>query len=239
MANQPRMSLEGVKCAICCTCDAVSMDHVPPRNIFPKPWPADLITVPACDECNSGSSPNDEEFRVGLSLMAGVETPATSALWKLGAMRTLAHNRRLHREIMSRLVKVEVRSDAGIYLGTEDAVLVPKQAIHAVLVRTIRGLYYHHFHECLGARARCDVQRYGGNGVDNPDLGRVVMSLPFNSVANGLLRYRYGRAGEAPLSSLWFLLFYGSVAVFGYTNDVSDDWRPDGAPMVGEDLGIK
>lgn len=227
---QTRSSVVGLKCAICATRDAVNLDHVPPRRVFARPWPSDLITVPACDECNGGSSPNDEEFKVGLSLLAGIETPDTLALWKEGAMRTLAHNRRLHREILSRFVKVEVRTEAGIYLGTEQAVLVPKKAIHAVLVRTIRGLYYHHFGERLGAQARCDVQRYEGKGADNPELERIVMNLPFNSIANGALRYRYGRAGDAPLSSLWFMLFFGTVPVFGYTTAAEDDWQPDGLP---------
>lgn len=44
-----------------------------------------------------------------------------------------------------------MRSQGGIYLGTEEAVLVPKAGIHAVLVRTIRGLYYHHFGKAASA----------------------------------------------------------------------------------------
>jgi hypothetical protein len=211
------------KCAICGTRDATGRDHVPPRCIFSRPWPSDLITVLACDECNGGSSPNDEEFKVGLSLLAGVDTPTTLALWKQSAMRTFGHNRRLHREVLSRFVKIDVRSQGGIYLRTDDAVLVPKKGIHAVLVRTIRGLYYHHFGEALGARARCDVQAYEGKGADDPELERIVMSLPFNSIANGALRYRYGRAGDGPLNSIWFLLFYGTVPVFGYTEAADDN----------------
>jgi hypothetical protein len=213
------------KCAICGIRDATGRDHVPPRSIFPRPWPSDLITVPACNECNNRASPNDEEFKVGISIMAGIETPATLELWKAGAMRTLAHNRRLHREVLQRFVKVEVRSEGGIYLGTEQAVLVPKKPVHAVLVRTIRGLYYHHFGECLGARARCDVQRFERGPADS-ELSKMVLRFPLVSVANGAFRYRYARAEEAPLSSLWFMSFFGSVPAFGYTMDANDEWRP-------------
>jgi hypothetical protein len=189
------------KCAICGAKEATSRDHVPPRSIFQKPWPSDLVTVPACDDCNGGSSLNDEEFKVGLSILAGIETPETMRLWDEGAMRTLAHNRRMHRDIMSRFVQVEVRSPAGIYLHTREAILVPKKGIHAVLERTIRGLYFHHFGEVLGARARCDVQQFQERG-DNTDLGNFVMSLPAGSIGNGMLRYRYGRAQDGPLSSV-------------------------------------
>lgn len=225
---QTRSSAAGLKCAICATGDAVNLDHVPPRSIFPRPRPSDLITVPACAECNAGSSMNDEEFKVALSLLAGIETPATLALWQQGALPTFAHNRRLHREFLKRFVKVEVRSKGGIYLGTEGAVLIPKAGVHAVLVRTIRGLYYHHFGKALGARARCDVQRYEGQGADNPELGQFVMRLPFKSIANGALRYRYGRAEDSPLNSIWFLLFFDAVPVFGYTM-TADDGNEAGA----------
>lgn len=211
------------------------MDHVPPKSIFPPPRPIDLITVPACDRCNGASSPNDEEFKVGLSLLAGTETPETEALWKHGTLRTLAHNRRLWRQIMSQFVKVEVRSAGGIYLGTEDAVLIRKHGIHAVLERTIRGLYYHHFNERLGARARVDVQRYQNKlGDGEAELGKFVMSLPFNSIAGGALRYRYGRAADGPLSSLWFMLFFGTVAVFGYSIARDDSWQPS-QPIKNKD----
>jgi hypothetical protein len=232
-ASLPRMkarsSIAGLTCAICATRDAMTLDHIPPRSIFPRPRPSDLITVPACGECNGGSSPNDEEFKVGLSLLAGVDSPETRALWDQGAMRTLAHNKRLHREIMSRLVKVDVQTPAGIYLGTERAVLVPKRAIHAVLVRTIRGLFYHHFGEPLGERARCDVRRFEGKG-DLGEVAKIVKNLPTNKIANGALRYRYGRAGDAPLSSIWLMSFFGTVQVFGYTMAVEDDWQPDNTP---------
>jgi len=217
-------------CAICGTRAATTRDHVPPKSIFPKPLPSDLVTVPACGNCNSGSSPSDEEFKVGLSMLAGMETPETLKLWKDGVMRTLAHNRRMHREVMDRFVQVDVRSPGGIYLHTREAILIPKQPIHSVLERTIRGLYYHHFGEALGTRARCDVQQFQERG-DNTDIGNFVMSMPPGSIGNGLLRYRFARAEDSPLSSLWFMLFFGKVPVFGYTIDASDPWQP-GQPVT-------
>ena len=232
--RQPRASVAGQKCAICDERAAVDMDHVPPRSIFPRPWPGDLITVPACDECNGGSSLNDEEFKVGLSLMAGADRADTLALWEQGAMRSLAHNRRLHREVLRRIVKVEVRSAGGIYLGTEDVALIPKRPVHAVIVRTIRGLYYHHFRERLGARAHCDAKNYEGVGRNDVELNRVLRSFRFNSIANGRFKYFFGRAADGPLTSVWLMLFFGNVAVLGYTKAAGDDWTPDGESVAGK-----
>ena len=52
------------------------------------------------------------------------------------------------------------------------------------------------------------------------------MSLAPGSIGNGMLRYRYGRAEDSPLSSVWFMLFSGTVPAFGYTMDADDPWRP-------------
>jgi hypothetical protein len=50
-------------CAICGKSEAVTRDHIPPKGIFPKPLPQDLITVPACKNCNGGDSSLDEKFK--------------------------------------------------------------------------------------------------------------------------------------------------------------------------------
>lgn len=53
-------------CAYCGEYGPTSRDHVPPKNLFPKPRTADLITVPACERCHSGSSKDDDYFRAAL-----------------------------------------------------------------------------------------------------------------------------------------------------------------------------
>src|SRR5476649_803812 len=42
-------------------------DHVPPKGLFPKPRPSNLITVPACDQCNK-SFKNDDEYFLNIAL---------------------------------------------------------------------------------------------------------------------------------------------------------------------------
>ena len=139
-------------------------------------------------------------------------------------MRTLAHNKRLHREVLSRTQKFDVHSAGGIYLGTREGVMVPKKPIIAVLERTIRGLYFHHYGECLGDRGRVDVTRM--LGATDPHVGQFVQSLRRVSVADGDFQYMYGRAEDAPLSSIWFMHFYRNETVWGYTMDANDPWRP-------------
>jgi len=51
--------------SVCVFCGdpATTRDHVPPKGVFPDPKPSDLITVPACDSCNSDTKLDDEYFR--------------------------------------------------------------------------------------------------------------------------------------------------------------------------------
>jgi len=51
-------------CAICGrVVERVTSDHIPPKSMFGTK-PSNLITVPACPECNGGSSTDDEYFRL-------------------------------------------------------------------------------------------------------------------------------------------------------------------------------
>jgi len=51
-------------CAICGQeVERVTSDHIPPKSMFGTK-PSNLITVPACPDCNGGSSTDDEYFRL-------------------------------------------------------------------------------------------------------------------------------------------------------------------------------
>ena len=188
--------------------------------------------MPACDDCNTASAPTDEEFKVGISLLAGVETPETRKLWNEGALRTLGHNKRMLRDVESRIVDVDVHSRAGIYLGKQRAVLVPAAPIHDVLIRTVRGLYYHHYGESLGKLARCAVQRMKPGRVSDAPLLDFISRLPVVNIAGGAFKYRYTRADEEPLASFWLMQFHGAETVFGYSKRADDPWEPGGPPMA-------
>lgn len=47
--------------------NARTVDHVPPKGLFPEPRPANLITVPCCYSCNQTHSDFDEQLRLLLA----------------------------------------------------------------------------------------------------------------------------------------------------------------------------
>src|SRR4051812_4977015 len=66
MVKQERKRGEGI-CAYCGRTRRITADHIPPRNLFIRPR-LRLITVPCCDECNKGTSKDDEYLRIALAL---------------------------------------------------------------------------------------------------------------------------------------------------------------------------
>jgi hypothetical protein len=59
VSSQPKKSGQ---CAYCGKKQPVTDDHIPPKNLFPKPRGSNLITVPCCEFCRKGWSENDEYF---------------------------------------------------------------------------------------------------------------------------------------------------------------------------------
>jgi len=207
------MSPPQVLCALCGVNEATTRDHVPPRAIFPKPRPA-LVTVPACLPCNLKGSKHDEAFRVYLSLHVGIDSEASSSLFTDGALRTLSHNQRLRDVIVGGARKVRVMTPAGIYAGTATGVLWDSKAHDAVIERTLRGLYYHHYEGILGGRAKIKVQWI--RSIPN-DIATVMKDSPLVRIGDGQFSYRRVIAADQPLSTIWLFSFYDRHLASGYT----------------------
>lgn len=193
-------------CAICGMRPGTTVDHLPPKSIFPKPRPNDLITVPCCFTCNNMGSKFDEEFRVFLSLQLGMGSTVARNLWKEGALRTLGHNNRLRQHLIDKSWEVLLRGRDGNAAFKRRAVLMPVKPHNSVMNRIARGLFYHHFGFPMGRQASCHVNLLTGLSSDNAGVLKIMEE---RSVANGAFRYWFARASDSPLDSLWLFLFYG------------------------------
>lgn len=119
----------------------------------------------------------------------------------------------------------------GIHLGKQRAVTVPARAHNSVLDRTVRGLYFHHFGHILGPQVACRVAPL--NGLSG-EIKSVLEMMAFGSVGGDALIYRYGRASDSPLDSMWLLLFYKRYLVLVETRPKSKSNSPlQGTPASG------
>ena len=55
-------------CAYCGKAKKLTADHVPPKLFLEQPFPANLMTVPACGDCNQGFKADDEYTRTVLAV---------------------------------------------------------------------------------------------------------------------------------------------------------------------------
>jgi hypothetical protein len=193
-------------CVYCGASGKLTKDHVPPKCLFPTPRPTDLITVSACEKCNGSFSADDEYFRIAVAAPA-TEHPQGGRVWDDGVVgRTLKKRPKLREALVRDLVRVELVTNAGLYVGTTTALSMSRPRIHGVVHRIVRGLLWHHYKLLLPPNTAA-LQTW-----DNPDVRPLLPMLRVDTILTGVggevFRYRHGVTVESPLVSLWWTCFY-------------------------------
>ncbi|HDY66199.1 MAG TPA: hypothetical protein ENH85_00255 [Candidatus Scalindua sp.] len=191
-------------CVICGKNPSIGRDHIPPQSIFPKPRPNDLITIPACDQCNNKRSGLDEKFKVFIGINAGHGSEG-ERLFRDQTTKTLEHNRKLRRQIASTMREVEVKTPVGLILGTTSAVLLDSNAYDTVIDRIIRGLHFHHTGHILGDNVYINVHWYRKL---TKKIYEMTNGWPTGVVGCGQFIYKYVVFDEEPLGSVWVFQFF-------------------------------
>jgi len=116
--------------AFCCFCgrDTGTRDHIPPKVFLAKPYPDNLPVVGACQECNQGSS-LDEEYTACLIECARLGVAEPNSLEREKVRRILERKPAL-------LNKLE---QARIVVGGKVAFRVEYERVRHVLSKLTRG----------------------------------------------------------------------------------------------------
>ncbi|MGH7072849.1 MAG: HNH endonuclease [Stellaceae bacterium] len=211
---------------ICAYCGepACTVDHVPPRCLFTPPLPSNLITIPACKNCNNGASDDDEVFRNELSIMAGSFRESANAAERLQpSLRSMRRNKATRKRVVGAR-PVERYSAGGIYLGYGYAVPMTPDAHNRVLTRIVRGLYWHHFEARLGKDACIELVLIDKTKPNWEGALSVLKRLQPKHVQVGdgqPFRYFYGRAVDDASFSFWLLVFFegaGEKIILAHTH---------------------
>jgi hypothetical protein len=192
-------------CVICGLQPAKTDDHVPPKCIFPRPRPSDLITVRTCLDCNKSTSKFDEVLKVFIGIAAG-HGPEGEKMFKEQTKRTLQHNRCLRRDIASTMRDVWVKTPEGLVLGKRPAVLLNSKAHDQIIEKTIRGLHFHHKGVILGDATDITVNWHYCLTKDMYDMS---VGWSTGVVGGGQFMYKFVTPQEEPLASVWIFEFFG------------------------------
>jgi hypothetical protein len=116
--------------------------------------------------------------------------------------------------MLSKLEPVYLTTEAGIIHSRGHRILWDSEAHDLIVERTIRGLYYHHFNEILGDRVEIKVHWFRKLTPEMVEMSNDWRAYTFGK---GEVTYRYGRASESPLNSIWIFEFYEAHWAGGYT----------------------
>lgn len=199
---------------ICFLCGkpATTDDHLPPKCIFPKPRPSNLITVRACEDCNGGSKLDDEYFRD--LCWTGIDehkfpTALALSIQRIDELGINPRKRGYGITSYNSLRYFEVFTAAGLWIGKAPAREFDKSRINQVARKLIHGLHYHHYHSRVPEGF--EVTIYHEHEMREEGM-RILMSVcnetPPHRIGDGVFTYKYGRLIEDERYSVWGCSFF-------------------------------
>jgi hypothetical protein len=191
-------------CVICGVRPATTVDHVPPKCFFKGIEGSQLRTVPACEDCNNGSSSDDEDVRLYISAQVGMQSAASKKLWESGAHKSILRKTRLRKSTLETMREVVVVDQDGTYTR-KIGFLAPVGTYKRVFERTTRGLYFFHTETVLPAAMLVSVSLLAGiPALQTEDIQKLTQQV----VGGGAFVYYFGVSREDPNLSLWIYEFH-------------------------------
>lgn len=195
-------------CSICGIRPATTSDHIPPKGLYTKPYPANMHTVPACAKCNHGGATADEVVKIMIGLSTG-ESRGDRPLVIESMQKTLAKNKKLSRKIF--------KSARRTFHGFSGPILMPAIAVRfdgkeyrEVMARIVRALYWVEKGSALGVAAKLTVQAF--DQIEDPGQAALLQTV-LNSTQPKHLNestFVYRVVFDETGNSIWGLMFFGA-----------------------------
>lgn len=205
-------------CAICGLRPATTKDHIPPKNLYPKPIDGDmnLNTVPACAQCNNGSSSDDEIFKVLIGIATGEHQDSPGKVIDSLA-GTIGHNTRIASQIFS-TKKTVLANLRGTVLEPTVSITFDFEPYERVITRIIRALHWIETYKVLPADAKVTV--FPAHEIPH-DLAANFMQLlhllPLKTLNKDTFLYRFHI--EEGGVQIWGMQFFSRHTTFAYVHE--------------------
>lgn len=190
-------------------------EDVVPKGLFNPEDRQNLIKLPAHKGCNRSFSKDDEYFRLCMTAASFHEAKAKK-LWSCPVMRGFHRPESQHfkASVLANLVPADIRSEAGLYLGSREVMLQNAQRIRRVVNKIVRGLYVHRTGKILPAD-----WPVGSDLMDPAKLRAFVkpFKIRFFSIGKGTFLYGSKHLTEDHREAIFWLVFYNSAHFWGYT----------------------
>jgi hypothetical protein len=213
------------KCYLCGSTENLTRDHIPPENIFPKPKPTNLITVPCCRKCNEGFSKDDEAFRLWVASSVG-RSPAGDWIWEKKVVgSTLRRSPKLLENIQPFFGKDWMETPHGKI--EMDTLAFPPERMNRYLVRLTKGLlcaFYPAYDYSKDVFAPRHIQQTQKNLAGVRDL---ICHLKYIERGERVFRAWHGISVDSGKSGAWVYTFYDGACfiVFHYYKELQLECR--------------
>ena len=212
------------QCVYCGKIRPITEDHVPPRNLFAKPRPSNLIKVPSCYEChseNKQASKDDEYLRLTLTMREDTaEHPDVEQILPT-VLRSLARPDKVGftQAFLRSFRDVNVVTQSGLYLGRKGAFDVNLTRLDSVARRIIKGVFYHEkgyrlpddYDAVAYSESRLqDLTDNWKQKLQKNILEPLMLNAP-KTIGQQVFSYRVAYSDSDPNTSVWLLGFYERV----------------------------
>ena len=197
-------------CVYCGLEKKLTADHVPPKLLLSQPYPENLLTVPACRDCNASFQLDDEYTRAVLSIdvRAAKHPDVQSNLPAIVRSLQRPNAKAFADYLISPMTETKILAANGTPMG--GTLELDRERINATGERMVRGLFFIEMGKPLSPTAHV---RIGANAVVNAS-DPVIRQFARTYVQCSDRRDReIGRAfsyaaGFAADFSVWILLLY-------------------------------
>jgi hypothetical protein len=221
------------ECVYCGVAGLMTRDHIPPQGLFQQPRPSNLITVPACDQCNKSYSKDDEWFRLILAITEDVKTNvdrnAILPSVHKSLMRPPAAGFR--RAFFKNIYEVPRLSSSGIYMGTQRIHITEGARLDRVAKRITKGLFYHvkghRLPDNHGVNA-IHYSRLSDPKIRGTEFEQMVLEFvavlsqkPVTDIGE-TFSYHWLQSPNGLDQTIWLLSFYGQEEYFCSTSPLDE-----------------
>jgi len=197
-------------CVYCGTDKNLTVDHVPPQLLLARPYPENLITVPACFPCNQSFQKDDEYLRTMLcidvraSKNSAAHSNLPAVLRSLQRASAKAFSEYLTRQAATSVILGQDGSPMGQVFELD------KERANRAGRRFIRALYFHETGTALprnaAIRVGCNMSLRAGDS-DFKEMCRALAA--FRERKHGYVGTAFGYlAALEPESSAWLMQLY-------------------------------
>lgn len=196
------------ECVYCGKFSKSTDDHIPPKNLFAKPRPANMIFVPACKECHETFSKDDEFMRdiFILTEPTGRHPEAQKLLDKTIRSFKRKEKAKFTRNLFQDAVPITKNNSPSV------AIDVRANRIYRQVERFIVGMFFNETGRRLPHKHYPMIlfNPFSPNMTNRIDSIAHIFDKRSVTIGNGVFSYQVKFLEGSKHDSLWLLWFFES-----------------------------